>query len=1110
MRRAASEVAQHQHALSEVWQQREYLSPATFTKVALTLLEKIRRLQTISIQDQSSPADEIRLVTVVYVDIKDSTQMAQQMDTSDWKSVLSEAHRRIAELVARWGGHVGQYLGDGLLSFFGAQRSGSDDALRAVSCALAVQTAIGQYANEVLQKHGIEFAARVGISTGRVVVGLIGGASKQEWLALGPSTNLAARLQALAEPGTVLLDSATQSRVRSAFYLEAAPAVQLKGFDHPVTYYCVLGRRNEASNHLTDDHINGIPMPMMGREALLEEILSTQQRVMQEKALHAITVTGEIGIGKSRLIQEALAATANQGVYQLVMVAHYESRNAVHNLLRNLLMSNSDITEDTPAAEAIQRIKATVRQSWDSEDADAVAEIVAHMIGFTPEDSPTFSLLQGAARSLDNLTYAWLLRWLRAISQAQGLMIVIDNLQWADVNSIELLNYVTRELTDEAITIIAAGRAGYRTQHPSYLRGMSRHRVMTLDRLPTESTNGLISSILGHVARIPNRLIPLLNERAVGNPLFVRELLGMLFENGVFQPDHASADGAIQWRFNMLHYDDALTNLPDGLIGVIQARLDDLPAETRQVIQLAAVIGQTFWQSVLHEINDSDLEARLSDLTARSIIIQNPDSIFENDVQYSFRHSLYRDVAYDMIPRAKREQFHQRVANWLLERIADKPEFYAMLGDQFEAGGMHHAALFTYLEAVQNRMNRGLYIDTLVLIDQGLAMASKVPRDVALPVVSQLWTIRSQTLNSLARYGEASAASQSALRLLGELPEDQLIDARVQAARMLGMAYGRMGQHEFAFEALQQAFERLPKQDISGMASVLRSFGALCFDRGQLSEAMAYQQRALPYAQKTGELQQVNATLNELGIIYLERGHLADALSHFEQVLETNYARDYVHYQLADLRNIGRVYQAMQLHERALTIFEEARQFQQILGYEDILLTTYRALGLIEMGKKAEGAAILDALDTSNLRDFYKQNLVEMVFLRSLNMLGKYEECRERSQRFIEQMKAVNPLLAARALRHLATARYHLGQDGHIEMLQESLQQERLLGGCEIWACCAELARQVPDATLARDLNRQAAAQLREIGEGFAQRPDLQYAFHNSPSARKTFKEAGA
>jgi class 3 adenylate cyclase len=231
------------------------------------LYDKLRHLQTAQEAPLSAiKSDENRLVTVMFVDAVDSTQIARRLEgegrTDDWKAIIGQAHKRLADVVEQWDGEVGQYLGDGLLSFFGASRSQGDEAERAVSCALAIQEDMGRYGWEIAVFYPdlqIDFAVRIGISTGRVVVGSIGTEKKHEVLAVGPATNLAARLQGLALPGSVLIDAETYYRVHEHFITEALPAAEIKGFDTRVEAYAVL-KRHQAAQFMSNA-LAGIEVP---------------------------------------------------------------------------------------------------------------------------------------------------------------------------------------------------------------------------------------------------------------------------------------------------------------------------------------------------------------------------------------------------------------------------------------------------------------------------------------------------------------------------------------------------------------------------------------------------------------------------------------------------------------------------------------------------------------------------------------------------------------------------------------------------------------------------------------------------------------------------------
>lgn len=1096
-----NQVEQLKQALREVRANRDQFSRAAFAQIVMVLLDRLRQVQTTPIEDIPK-SDEIRLVTVMFIDIKDSTELAQQLDAGDWKTLIGEAHRRLATTINQWDGQIGQYLGDGILAFFGAQRSGGDDAVRAVSCALALKHTMQTYANEVFLKYGLDFAVRMGLSTGRVVVGMIGNASKQELLALGPATNLAARLQSIAAPDQIIVDTATYSRVRNYFVMQAQPAAKMKGYSNPVANYAVIERRTRSDLYFTDVAINGIKMPLVGRIAELRTINTLIQTALTTPGFQVATLVGDIGIGKSRLLQETLNGLPDGMFKELVMHASYEKRARSHNLLRDMLMSMCELTDDTPPEIARERIVAYVLASWNHTDAMAAAEVMGYMTDFGFDDSPHVQAIKSGGR--DHIAFSWVARWLRAMAENQALFIVVDNLQWADYNSIALLEYLVYELDDAHGVLIAAGRPIYRAEYPQYMRNAANHTIIQLEQLPETTTLELIDAILAYVDRVPSSLAPLINERAEGNPLFVQEFLGMLFDNGVFQPQ-----GEGRFRFNILQYDDAM--LPNGLLGVLQARLDDLTPDVRQMIQLASVVGQTFWSGALTEMTGTDALPLLDMLVTRGMIYENTESVFDDELQFSFRHTLYRDVAYEMMPRAKREEFHSKVAEWLITRIHNKPEFFSMLAEQFEAGGRHDAALVTYLEAAQVRLQRGLLPETLTLIDSGLALARNLPRDVALPVVSQLWALRSQALNELNRFDEASAASQSALMLLEELPHDQLVTVRVQSARMMGVAYRSLGRYTEAFEALNAAYNLLPdnQPDTPLLASVLRSFGVLCLHRGQLDEGLAYQERAYTYAQMTGQNIYVTGSMTQLGWVAMEKGDLATALGYFERVLEINQEREYTHYQLADLRNIGLVYMTLLNYDRALSVFDGAHVLQEGIGADDVLLQAYRGLCFMYVGQLEFGLEMLEEALERQYKEFFTAQLVQLAYIQGLVKLTHYHQAHNLVNEFIQQINKENPVLHGRALLQRGIIESNDDHHQAYETLKQALKLETTFGGRDTWLMYAALARYTSDEDERQQYYIQAAKRIRSISTNLYSHPDLQATFLSSAPVYNILEIAG-
>jgi class 3 adenylate cyclase/tetratricopeptide (TPR) repeat protein len=1086
-----SQVERIQRALLETRNHKHVFSTQAYGQIVMALLNELRRARTVMVTAPTT-TDEIRLVTVMFIDIINSTEMAQVVEASDWKTIIDEAHTRLSALIEQWDGQVGQYLGDGLLCFFGAARSRGDDALRAVSCGLAAQESLKAYAQEIRQKYPLDFAARIGMSTGRVVVGLIGGPAKQELLALGPATNLAARLQLLAGTGGIVVDAATHNRVRNHFTMQAQPPVKVKGFEFPIKYYNVLGRGGNILHELTATSVNDSPLVFHGRQPELEQLQQLQEDTFQAHRFQVVTLVGETGVGKSRLIQELLHRQS-EGVMPLVMVARYEKRSVSYNILRDFLMHTCEITDETPVVVAQEQIMAYVTGVWATPEAANTAAILGYLGGFGFQEHPAVMALRQPGQEPSQVAGAAIARWLRALSDMGGILLIVDNLQWADLASIQLLEYLAQELATMPGILLAAARPAYRQQYPLYMHNVPYHTTLLLEQLAPETTAAIIKAALAPIDRVPDSLAQTIQERAAGNPLFIQEFLSMLFDNGVFYPHNNGT-----WRFNLVQYRTTEDTLPGGLIGVMQARLDDLPPDARQVLQLASVIGQTFWEGAVAVLTGTLPRTLLETLVARGIILRDEDSMFPGEQQYTFQHTLYHDVAYDSLPRARREMYHRQIARWFVPRVPERPDLYAILAQHFEDGGQHEAALATYLEAMQNRIERGLLTESLTLNEHGLSLARRVPRSVALPIVSRLWTLRGQALLALGRYAEASAASQSAVMLLREVPDEFLNPTRFQANYIAAQAHIHLGHYDEAYQSLLVAQDFLDEKNLTTQAQILHAFAMLRLYQGRLQECLEYQQSAAPIVDRLQDIRLRATSALLAGRVAMNLGDAGKALTYFDEALTLYSKQNDRHNAAILLGNIGYIYMLMLSYDRALLVLEDTLSYDVSIGGFDRILHATRGLVLVSMGRATEGMPLLwEATQRSN-HTVYNDALIQLLLLRALILTSAYATAQENALAFVKQMRDRNPLLYGRGLLWLGLAQAGLKDAAATATLQEALYYEQQYGGRELWLCYEALAQVTPDNADRAQYLAETARVLRAFSDTLHPYPDLQHAFLNN------------
>ncbi|MEM9950800.1 MAG: adenylate/guanylate cyclase domain-containing protein [Chloroflexota bacterium] len=1084
------QVAQIKQALAEIRANREHFTEASFSQIVMLMLDKLRRVQTVT-PEETPTTDEVRLVTVMFIDVKDSTEIVQKIDASDWKLIIDTAHEQIADIISQWDGQVGQYLGDGVLCFFGAQRSRGDDAPHAVACALQIQSAVESYAKKVQSSHGIEFSIRIGISTGRVVVGLIGSQTvKQELLALGPATNLAARLQGVAPVGGVLIDSATYQRIRRDYITQAQTPVDLRGFDKPINNYVVLGRRTQPANQFTPTQIAGIEIPLVGRDEDLALISYLCDRALQRKRTEVITLTGDVGMGKSRILQETIHLTEGH-FNHIVMTSQYESRTKSQNLLWDMLTTQCHLTHTMSASESLQQIEAYITELWEHDDAIHAAHAIAFAAGFSNK------------RPQGDVT-EWILRWFEGIAQQTPIVLVVDNLQWADASSIELLQKIAKRLNGLSCVIIVATRPEYETIYPNFMESHPNHTTIPLEELKADATLSIIQNILAKVDRVPSHLAYSINERVEGNPLFVYEYISMLFDYNVFK--HLS-DGS--WRFNVIMLDVALNTLPNGLLNILQARLDDLPDSARILMQLSAISGQRFWVAALDTLSDIDnIEGWIDHLVMRGMVVADKTSIFDGEEQYHFKHSLYRDVAYEMLPRAKRESYHKAMAWWLLERIYGQEEYYPLLADQFASSGDYLASLYAYLEAVEVQINKRQELNALVHIDRALSLASRLDRGDALAVVAKLWAYRAKALVTLERYEEASAASQSALMLLNELPNDQLIDSRITAERILGLAYLSLGRYPDAYDALTRAHNLLPEKATSQIATVLIALGTMYYCRGRLDDSYAYLRRAFTMANKTQELERIAESIVCLSLVDIETGNVADTLDILEQALQIYRSLDLVAEQASTLAQLGLLHLSMLDYGKAYEYFSDSDYLNTTAGYTNYLVQGRRGLSLIMLGRVTQGKGLLaDAMD--NLpQDTNTRHRLQLTSIIGATILGDYAKARDQALALVQQDN-INPIIKARAEIFLGVASHELGTSDAMSYLQLAIEGERTYGGRDLWLCHMTFAQYCEDEDEKADHYQKSLQLIKDRITDLEKMPDMREQFIGNRYVQAVLKMVG-
>jgi predicted ATPase len=541
------------------------------------------------------------------------------------------------------------------------------------------------------------------------------------------------------------------------------------------------------------------------------------------------------------------------------------------------------------------------------------------------------------------------------------------------------------------------------------------------------------------------------------------------------------------------------SNLPSGLVALLQTRLDELPSTTRQVIQAASVIGPTFWPGAIIQLVGSGemVERALEDLENRGIIQPKSESDFDREREYRFRHTLHRDVVYSMLARQNREAYHHNIAAWLAERVANRPEYLGILAEHYQHSQLHTEALKAYVNAARERFQRGLMGETLNLIEKGLDVARKVSRDRALPQVSLLWMIQGQVYDALDRYEESSAASETALMLLNEQPEEKVEEQKAIASRTLGTAYVSLGRYEDAFNMLNRANSLISEDNKSQQAAILRSFGTLFRERGQLNESLAYQQQAFQMAQRSDNPREMARIMAALSKISLDRGDFHTALNYCEIVLEMNLEDDNIYFQILDLRQMATIHRLLFNYDRVLELCDLAEPLQARIRYQDTQLHMNRALCIVANGDPKSGIRLLQQATATNSENAMTQNTLQLALMNGLALTGDYEACYEVSTTFVNRIGDKNLMLLGRGLLWQGIAQNALQDHAAKFTLGQALKYELEFGGRDAWLCYYALGKAAREFSVAEKYYQLATDVLHAIASTLYTRPDLQRKLRN-------------
>jgi class 3 adenylate cyclase/DNA-binding SARP family transcriptional activator len=620
----------------------------------------------------SQSADEmLKLVTVLFADIVDYTALAETRHPEDVRDLMADYFAAMAAEIEAEGGTIEKFIGDAIMAVFGVPTVREDDAVRAVHAAWRMRERLRSWSEARGPEQPLEI--RIGLSTGEV---LSSGVPGGDLHVTGDSVNVAARLQQAAEPGTIVLADRTARAVRSHFALRAIEPLALKGRSEELTAWLV-----EAYDGVEEPReVPAIATPLVGRDNELALLRTSFDHVGLEGSPALVTVIGDAGVGKSRLLREFLSSLEGEAKVLIGRCLSY-GRGVTLWPLAEMLKAESGVHETDRSDDAYLKIARLVEERVEPELAGEPARLAAALastLGLRPPGDPLGSL--DPRELYRELVGAWRVL-LAAMGRRAPIVVVVEDLHWADSMLLDVLDELA-ERVGGPIFFLSTARPDLLRVRPGWGGGRRTFSSLPLDPLSGEESARLISFLPG-VDEWPDGVRRLILERAGGNPFFLEEIVRHLIDEGLLVWEGE------RWRART-GIDQA--KIPDNIHAVILARLDLLSPDERRVAQRAAVVGRVFWDGALTRLSPvEDLDAALRTLRRREFVVERLSSAIPGHAEYVFKHVLLRDVAYASLPRTERGRAHAETAAWIEQTSGERT------GELAELLAHHYDAAFSFL-----------------------------------------------------------------------------------------------------------------------------------------------------------------------------------------------------------------------------------------------------------------------------------------------------------------------------------------------------------------------------------------------------------------------------
>jgi predicted ATPase/class 3 adenylate cyclase len=1076
-----------------------------------TVVEPAQAIETPVLADIQLEGER-RLVTVILADVTSSTNLLEQIGTETWVEIMNRILHMLESEIYRFGGKVDQFRGDGLVAFFGASGAQEDDPERAVLAGLSMLQAVKPYSEELKQKEDIDLRLRVGINTGEVIVASVGDRRQhQEDTAMGMGVAIAARMETAAEPGTVLVSENTYHLIQNQFDWQPMGEITVKGISQPIAVYRPITPKAYVDRiHALESF--GSSVPMIGRDLEFKQLTRSLEDLYDGRGC-IVLLSGEAGLGKTFLVTELRRYNARRSALieeaqrkedakpiQLTFVIgrcrSYE-RSRPYSFWNDVFRDWLGTRSEDPDELARDRLRACCEELW-GERVDEYYPYLATLLSMPLEDKFVGKVRHLDAEGLRQQFYRATRSWLVEATRKTPLVLIVTEMQWADTSSLELLKYCLPMADSEALLLLLVFRPERTSpmwEFRHFVETNYPHRMTKIELSPltAQESTSLIQSVIGEQA-LPGEIIEHIIKNSEGNPYYILELIHSLIDAQLLVQESETG----KWR---LVSAQVSIDLPDSLQRLLLARIDRLSSDERRILQLAAVVGNTFWYNVLETLVEG-AEILKDQLTAmqRAQLIVERVRVPELGMEYSFRSSLIRDAAYESLLSSQRKSVHLKVAEYFEEFVGleRRKQYEGLIAYHYGRSGNTNKELFYTLRAAEQA--RQVYANAeaishfnraIELLDKMEAKAKKAGQRYA--ILSQRFEVLNARSLLYYRSGDFEAAyadAQALLPLAEQMSDDPswMIDALLRQPQVF-----YLDRREDIKEGLQMSSKALElAQQLGDKAREMNSLTSLGRLYSLLRDTRWREmgERALALSRELGDKRAEANLLLGIGSAY-GSDDLERSTEYLEAVLPILQQLEDRRTELHVLGALGAQAERQGDYYKLLTEFEEERlKISREIGdrlSEGSVLMYCGQIRSLYLGDYEEGLnQVLEGL-----RIFERLNTRIYPLLRTIQIqvnLGRLDEARQNLElaRPIGEQEVID---IGRAGLGLVTAIYHnaLGEETHYHLAQESAmnvvrlvneqrvsRQYLIAAMCEICASQLGLARLISDTAARQEHTRKA------------------------------------